>query len=170
MNFHPDPPKQAQESIFPRKYSETSHSVLLFNSNHIQESSLRKHLGIILDSNYIKDILQLYPLKCIRPQGYTLNSRKPYQGNHYLEFINLSLDIINGDIIFDQSYNALFYQELETFQYNTILAIAEVIHATSKEKLSINQTQNRNKINLGTENYHVCRKSSLTRILVIYST
>ena len=67
MNFHPDPPKQAQESIFPRKYSETSHSVLLFNSNHIQESSLRKHLGIILDSNYIKDILQLYPLKCIRP-------------------------------------------------------------------------------------------------------
>lgn len=70
--------------------------------------------------------------------GYSLNSRKPHQGSHYLEFINLSLEIIDGEIIFDQSYSASFCQELETFEYNTALGIAGVIRGTSKEKLSMN--------------------------------
>ena len=72
-----------------------------------------------------KTIGSNFKLQKTLPRQTLLGIYKPFIGYY------------NGDI-FDQSYNILFYQELETFQYNTILAIAEVIHATSKEKLSIN--------------------------------
>ena len=49
-NINYDPPKQPQEVMFSRRHSETSHSMLICNSNPVQDSSLQKHLGIILES------------------------------------------------------------------------------------------------------------------------
>ena len=40
-----------------------------------------------------------------------------------------------GDIIYDQTYNALFHQKLELLQCNACLAITRAIRGTSREKL-----------------------------------
>ena len=39
-----------------------------------------------------------------------------------------------GDILYDQAYNILFNQKLESIQYNASLAITGAIRNTSKEK------------------------------------
>ena len=51
MSFNTDPLKQAQETIFSREHTKTSHPVLPFNHNPVRESSSQNHLGMILDSN-----------------------------------------------------------------------------------------------------------------------
>ena len=51
----------------------------------------------------------------------------------YKSFIRPHLDY--GDIIYDQVYNASFYQKLELLQYNACLAIIGAIRDTSREKL-----------------------------------
>ena len=51
----------------------------------------------------------------------------------YKSFIRPNLDY--GDIIYDQAYNALFHQKLESVQYNSALAITGAIRGTSTEKL-----------------------------------
>ena len=51
----------------------------------------------------------------------------------YKSFIRPHLDY--GDIIYDQAYNVLFHQKLESIQYNSALAIAGTIRGTSTEKL-----------------------------------
>ena len=48
-------------------------------------------------------------------------------------FIRSCLDY--GDIIYDQVYTVLFYQKIESVQYNSVLAITGAIRGTSKEKL-----------------------------------
>ena len=41
----------------------------------------------------------------------------------------------NGDIIYDQAYNASFCRKLDSIQYNAALAITGAIRGKSKEKL-----------------------------------
>ena len=50
MQFNPDPNKQANEVIFPRKTKNSSHSHLAFNNSVIEKYPHHKHLGIVLDS------------------------------------------------------------------------------------------------------------------------
>ena len=50
MQFNPDPNKQANEVIFPRKTKNSFHSHLAFNNNVIKKYPHHKHLGIVLDS------------------------------------------------------------------------------------------------------------------------
>ena len=40
-----------------------------------------------------------------------------------------------GDIIYDEAYNKIFHQKLESIQYNTYLAVWRAIIASSREKL-----------------------------------
>ena len=51
----------------------------------------------------------------------------------YKSFIRPHIDY--GDIIHDKAYNSSFYQNLETIQYNSALAITGAIRRTSKGKL-----------------------------------
>ena len=51
----------------------------------------------------------------------------------YKSFIRPHLDC--GDVIFDQAYNKLFHESLESLQYNVSLAITGAIRGTSKKKL-----------------------------------
>ena len=50
MSFNPDPQKQAQEVIFGRKSKAISYPPLLFNNNHVTQTTSQKLLGIILDT------------------------------------------------------------------------------------------------------------------------
>ena len=56
MCFNPDHLKQAEEVNISRKHAKSSHPVLLFINNPVQESSLQRHFGMILDrkTNFLK--------------------------------------------------------------------------------------------------------------------
>ena len=51
----------------------------------------------------------------------------------YKSFIIPHLDY--GDVIYDQHYNNSFHQNLESAQYNGVLAITGAIRGSSREKL-----------------------------------
>ena len=63
MSFNSDPTKQAQELIFSCKVQMTNHPPLFFNENVVPKTTLRKHLGMFLDSKlnfsgHVKTIFQ----------------------------------------------------------------------------------------------------------------
>ena len=72
--------------------------------------------------------LKLVALYCFSTalQTNAGNYKKPHHRNHYFN---------QYYVIFDQSYHASFLQKLESFQYNTALAITRAICDTSNEKL-----------------------------------
>ena len=50
MQFIPDPNKQANKVIFPRKSNSCSRSPVNFNNNYFNKYPHYKNLGIVLDS------------------------------------------------------------------------------------------------------------------------
>ena len=52
----------------------------------------------------------------------------------YKTFVRPHLDY--GDMIYNQTYNALFHRKLESIQYFTCLAITGTIRGTSHEKFN----------------------------------
>ena len=56
-----------------------------------------------------------------------------------LLFVNLFIrpHLDYGDTIYDQAYIASFHQRIESFQYNSELAITGAIRGTSQEKLCL---------------------------------
>ena len=48
-------------------------------------------------------------------------------------FVRPHLDY--GDLLYDQAFNSVFHDQLESIQYNTCLAITGAIRGTSREKL-----------------------------------
>ena len=137
MSFNPYY-KQAQEAIFSRKLNKSDHSSLNFNNTVVIQSTTHKHLGMILDTKldfqeYLKDKL----CKTNKTIGLSRTLQKMLIRlpllTIYKPFIRPHLDY--GDIIYDKAYNSSFHQSLEKIQYNSVLAIAEAITGTSKEKL-----------------------------------
>ena len=51
----------------------------------------------------------------------------------YKAFVRSHLDY--GDIIYDEAYNKLFHQKLESVQCNACLALSGAIRGSSREKL-----------------------------------
>ena len=51
----------------------------------------------------------------------------------YKSFYRPHLDC--GEIIYDQTFNMLFQQKMETIQYNAALAITGAIRGSSRERL-----------------------------------
>ena len=52
----------------------------------------------------------------------------------FKSFIRPHLDY--GDVIYDRAYNASFHLNIESIQYNAVLAITGAVRGTSREKLS----------------------------------
>ena len=63
MSFNPGPSKQAQEVISSRKIKKPSQPVLIFNNNHVIQTSFQKHLGLILDEKLSSGELLRYTAK-----------------------------------------------------------------------------------------------------------
>ena len=138
MNFNPDPMNQAQELFFSRKVQITNHPPLFFNQNVVPQTSLQKHLGMHLDSKlnfseHVKTIFQ----KTNETIGLLRKLQTPLPRaplvTIYKLFIRPHLDY--GDIIYEQTFNISFQQEMETIQYNAALAITDTIRGSSREKL-----------------------------------
>ena len=110
--------------------------MLLFNNNPVQETSLQKHLGIILDSKLnFEEHLKTISTKIDMTIGllHRLKKTLPRQSllTIYKSFSRPHLDY--GDVIFDQS----FHQKLENFQYNAALAVTGAIRGNSQESESL---------------------------------
>ena len=132
-----DPTKQAHEVICSCKTKEIYHPPLVFNNTIVSQSSSQKHLGVILDSNLIFDKhLKMVSLKISKTLGLLqkLNNLLPRSAliTIYKAFVRPYLDY--GDIFYDQAYNTIFHQKLESIQYNASLTVTGAIRGT-KEKL-----------------------------------
>ena len=138
MNFNPDPTKQAQELIFSRKRQMINHPPLFINQNVVPQTSFQKHLGIYLDSklNFSKNLKTIFQktnktigllckLQTLLPRDLLITV--------YSSFI--SLHLYYGDMIYDQTFNMLFQQKMETIQYYVALAITGAKRGSSREKL-----------------------------------
>ena len=119
MIFNPDLSKQVQEVIFSRKIKKLLHPTLLFNNMSLSNSLFQKHLGLTLDiklnfSEYIKSITRkisktlglLRKFQQILPRSSLLTI--------YKAFIRSQLDY--ADITYDQDYNSVFHDKLESIQ------------------------------------------------------
>ena len=130
MSFSPDPNKQAQELIFPRKVQTTNHPSLFFNESVVPKTILQKHLGMFLDSKlnfseHLKTIFQktnktiglLRKLQTLLPRAPLITIYKSFIRGH-LEY---------GDMIYDQTFNMSFQQKMENIQHNAVLGITHAI-------------------------------------------
>ena len=138
MSFNVDPSQQAQEVIFSRKLQKSNNPTFSFNNNTVTQSVTHKHLGMFLDTkldfqgqlksifNKVNKTIGLLRKLCNTLPRLSLLTI-------YKSFIRPHLDY--GNIIYDQAYNVLFHQKLESIQYNSALAITGAIRGTSTVKL-----------------------------------
>ena len=139
MIINPDLTKQAQEVIFSRRLNKPVHLNLTFNNFQVSQTESQKHLGLILDNKLnfnenLKGVLDKISKtiglirKCqpILPRFSLLTI--------YKTFVRPHLDY--GDIVYDQTYNALFHRKPESIQYSVCLAITGAIRSTSHKKLN----------------------------------
>ena len=138
MSFNPDLNKQAQEVIFSRKMTKSSHPQVFFNNISVSRVSFQKHLGIYLDeklnfNHHIKEKMT----KAMKGIGVIKRLSKMLPRHSlltiYKSFVRPHLDY--GDILYDQPNNKSFCQKIETVQYNAALAITGAIKGTSQIKL-----------------------------------
>ena len=106
MNFNPDPNKQAQEEIFSRKTNKINHPPVLFNQNLVKlrssqngiRNQIRLKIGVLCK---LQNILPRESLIC-------------------KSFIRPHIDY--GDKIYNRSHNSSFHQNIQSIEYNAIIA------------------------------------------------
>ena len=138
MPFNSDLNKQAEEVIFSRKMTKSSHPQVFFNDIPVSRVSFQKHLGTYLDKKLnfnhgikekmteaMKGIGVIKRLSKMLPRYSLLTICK--------SFVRPDFDY--GDILYDQPNHKSFYQKIETVQYSAALAITGAIKGTSQIKL-----------------------------------
>ena len=99
-----------------------------FNQNVVPQTSLQKHLGMSSKLNFMEHLKTIF-----QKTKKTIGLICKLQALHpiaplikiYKSFIRPHLDY--GGKIYDQAFNKLFKQKLETIQYNVALAITNAI-------------------------------------------
>ena len=137
MSFNPDVSKQTQEVVFSHKSHKLAHPPVLFNNVPVTGYSIKEHLGIYLDEklnfkHHVKEkttkgskgIGVIKKLSNTLPRDALLIICKSFVRPH-----------LNYSGTYDQPQNESFCNELESAQYNTVLAIIGAICGTSKIKL-----------------------------------
>ena len=116
----------------------TNRSSFFVNQNVVPQTSLQKHLGMFLDSKLnFSEHLKIIFRKTnktigLLPELHTILPRAPLI-TIYKAFIRPYLD--HGDMTYDQTFNKLFQQKMETNWYNPALEITGAIRGSSREKL-----------------------------------
>ena len=116
----------------------TNRSSFFVNQNVVPQTSLQKHLGMFSDSKlnfseYLKIIFwKTNKTIGLLPELHTILPRAPLI-TIYKAFIRPYLD--HGDMTYDQTFNKLFQQKMETNWYNPALEITGAIRGSSREKL-----------------------------------
>ena len=114
MSFNPDLNNQAQEVIFSRKMTKSSHTQIFFNDIPVSRVSFLKHLGIYLDqklnfNHHIKEKMT----KEMKGIGVIKRLSKMFPRHPlltiYKSFVRPHLDY--SDILYDQPNNKSFSQK-----------------------------------------------------------
>ena len=138
MSLNPDPSKQAKEVFFSRKIKKPNDPELIFNNIPVNQTSYQKHLSMFLDNklNFSKH-LKYITNKVNKSSGILsklqMTLLRQSLVTKYKSFIRPHLDY--NDIIFYQTFNKSFHNNLESIQYNTSLTTTGAIRGNSKEKL-----------------------------------
>ena len=137
MNFNLEFNKQ--QATFSRKVNKVNHPLLLFNENLVKSSSTQKHIGMVLDNKLDFNLhLQSVKSKVNKAIGLLCNLENILPRDSlvtiYKPFIRPYLDY--KYIIYNWVYNCLFYQNIESVEYNAALVIMVAIGGTSNEKIS----------------------------------
>ena len=119
MSFNPDLNKQAQEVIFSRKMTKSSHAQVFFNDIPVSRVSFQKHLGIYLDeklnfNHHIKEKMTkaMKGISVIKRLSKALPRKSLL--TIYKSFVRPHLDY--RDTFYDQPNNKSFCQKIETVQ------------------------------------------------------
>ena len=138
MSFNPDLNKKAQEVIFSRKMTKSSHPQIFFNNVSVSRTSIQKHLQIYLDeklsfNHHIKEKMT----KVMKGIGVIKRLSKMLLQHAvltiYKSFVWPHLD--HGDILHDPPNNKILCQKIQTIPRSAALAIIGTIKATSQIKL-----------------------------------
>ena len=111
---------------------------MYFNNIPVSSISLHKHLGILLDDKLSDEHHLRFMLNKIKK---TIGLLRKFQQSLprqslitvYKSFIRPNLDY--GGVISDRAFNELFHKNIESFQYNSDVAITGVIRGTFSENL-----------------------------------
>ena len=124
MSFNPDQNKQAQEVIFSRKITKSSHPQISFNNMPVFCVNFQKHLGLYLDEklnfNYhIKEKI----CKAMQGVGVIRKLSKILPRNSlitiYKSFLRRHLGY--GDVLYDQRNNESYARKLKVFSTMLLL-------------------------------------------------
>ena len=126
MSFNRDPLKQAQEVLFSNKVMKTNHPNIVFNSNTVQKSANQKLLGQILDEKLIFDDHITSKFSTVNKLTSTARTLYHYMPRDSLvpickSFTTPHLDY--ADVMFDKPSSATFSNQVESAQYNLVMAI-----------------------------------------------
>ena len=99
---------------------------------------MQKHLGMIFD---FRLDFQEYWKSLLNKVNKTVALLRKFQ-NILLRLALLTIykgfvraHLVYGDIIYDQTFNNSFHQNIESLQYNAALAITGAVGGTSREKI-----------------------------------
>ena len=128
----------AQEVIFSLKSKTSTHPPLVFNSNNISQTFSQKHLGVMLDFKWtFEEHLNNISAKGSKAVDLLRELRNTLPRTTlitiYKAFIRPHLDY--GDAVYNQAFNNLFKEKLESISYNACLVWTGAIRGTSKEKI-----------------------------------
>ena len=111
---------------------------MVFNNADGSPCKSQRHLGILLDSKLTfeehykamlsktnRTIRLLRKLQSLQPKAALITT--------YKAFVRPHLDY--GDVFYDQAFNASFYENLESIQYNACLVLTGAIRGTPKENI-----------------------------------
>ena len=135
-DFNPDPTKQVLEIILSHKTTMRNHAGLMFNNNEVNANSLAFRYDVLFKvklwrtfkvrvEKTIKTIGLLPEFQGILPRTCLVTIYIPFS-RHYLDY---------DDILYDETFNELFHQRIESIQYNAATAVTGTIRGTSSEKL-----------------------------------
>ena len=124
--------------LLSRKKTVTLHPVIHFDNRPVKSTQIHKHFGMMLDSNLSYEGNIKYILNKVNKTISLLRKFQLILPRHslitvYKAFIRPHLDY--GDVIHDHAFNELFYQRLESIQYNAAIATTGTTKRTLLEKL-----------------------------------
>ena len=106
--------------------------------NQLNQHKYTNICGMMLDSNlsyehHINSVLNKVNKTIGLLSKFQLILRRHSLTTIYKTFIRSHLDY--GDVIYDRAFKELFYQRLESIQYNATMAITRIITDSSSKKL-----------------------------------
>ena len=107
-----------------------SHPNVYFNNILVSSTSVHEHFEVLLDyklsyQHHLKSVLNKVKKTIVLLRKFQQSLPKQFLITIYKSFIRPHLDY--GDVLYDRAFNELLNKNLESIQYNAVMAITEAI-------------------------------------------